>query len=73
MGREASALLQSFVYEYFGAWGCKRGFIEVKVSKYACMSRQFWLASGVLEVVKCDVTLWEKVVSFTEWKVRITG
>ena len=56
------------MYEYLGAWDCDRGLIEVKVSKEACMSRQFWLVSGGPEVVKCDFTLWEKVVPFSEGK-----
>ena len=33
MGREASALLRSFVYEYLGACDYERGLIEVKVPK----------------------------------------
>ena len=57
MGHEAFALLRIFVYEYLGAWDCKRGLIEVKFSKEACMSRQFWLVSGGMEEVQCDVTL----------------
>ena len=64
MGRKASVFLQSFMYECIGAWDYDRGLIEVKISKDSCMIRQFWLASGVPEVVKCDVTLWEKVVLF---------
>ena len=61
------------MYEYIGTWDCKRGLVEVKFSKEACMSRQVWLASGIQEVIKCDVTFWEKVVPFAEGKGNITG
>ena len=61
------------MYEYLGAWDRERGLIEVKLSKEACMSRQFWLESVGPGVVKCDVVLWEKVVPFAEGKGRTTG
>ena len=73
MGREDSALLRSFVYEYLGACDCKRGWIEVKASKDSCMSQKFCLASRGQEVAKYDVTLWENVVPFIKGKAQITG